>query len=605
MKIKILFFLLLSTAFIHATIVDFTANDHQLLSKSEIFLDKENSEISKIKEKTDFKQVNTSHINLGFVGDKSLWIRLTFYNRNNMSEQKILEVRNPLLESVVLYDKEHILKKGTLYQGDAKNTIHTTFEIILAPKETRTIYIEVKNKTTTLNLDLALKEKIQFLKDEYKEEIKISIFFTIILLLLLYSVILYLYTKEKIYLYYAFYLFALIFQQSTYLGITQMFFPPWFIYYDDLSVVLKVNLMYITAIMFAREFLHTSNYKRIDNIYKVFLVFAIIEIPLFGTKWFYVPEIAIFTALIFIYFNLYAGIYIYKQGYTHARLFVFGWAFQVFGFTLMILDGLGIVSVMYKFPNLVMFLTSVEAIILSTSFIDRYQIFRKQKEQADKILVEELTNRQKIIESEIEKQTKDLNDLVENKQLLLKELQHRIKNNLQLIISLVRIQSDKADAKMKQSYEELENRIRTIAKTHQMFYLKKDIQKIDMFEYIDELCSDLEQLSQKKLEWSIDADSIYMPVKEASYLGLIINEVVTNSIKYVKRESVHIDIDIDKNDGEFTLKIKDNGDGFEYENIQPKGMGIMLIKTLVENQLDGILNMNVDHGMVYTIRFSL
>lgn len=327
--------------------------------------------------------------------------------------------------------------------------------------------------------------------------------------------------------------------------------------------------------------------------------------PIFGTSLFYYPEVGIITALFFVLFNMFGGVYTYLIGYKQARLFVIGRGFLVVGFVLMILDGLGLISVMQELNEIVMVLLSFEAIVLSLAFVDNYMILRSEKNRADKLLLSEYKNRQKIIESEIEKQTYELKELVATKQILLKELQHRTKNKLQLILSLIRLQATTASKETQKGLQELENRINTIAKTHENFYMQNSFERINMQEYLQNLCDDLSQLSSDALSIEVNTDGLSLPTKEASYIGLIINEIVTNSIKYIKLPQIIISVDISKKENYYTLEVKDNGAGFDVKTLPTNGMGIELIKTLAQNQLDGELEIKVQNGLIYTIGFSL
>ena len=89
-----------------------------------------------------------------------------------------------------------------------------------------------------------------------------------------------------------------------------------------------------------------------------------------------------------------------------------------------------------------------------------------------------------VIEAEIKKQTENLFHALESKKILLKELHHRIKNNLQLILSIVRMQTGSVESSLKNQFVDLANRIIAISKTHEMLYLKENLQAIDMNEYI-------------------------------------------------------------------------------------------------------------------------
>jgi two-component sensor histidine kinase len=586
---------------LNAQNIEITKGSDNILKKSAMFLDIKERNISQIKENVHFSKFQQNDLNFGFMDQSTLWIKLELYNPLDKNLTKILQVRNPLLEYVSLYTGDEKRDAGALQKSTKE--LHHSFLLEFYPHQFKTYYLQIKNSTTSLRLGLFLKDLEVFLQDECEEQRIIFIFFTIIGMLMAYNFLLYLYSKEIAYFYYSLYLLAVMFQQATYLGLTQIYFPYWFVYYDNLSVVLKVNLMYITAIVFARSFLQTQRYKKIDSIYKLLLLLGIVEIPLFGTGWFYVPEIAILTGFVFVLYNMFASSYIWRQGYKQARFFVLGWAFQVVGFSLMIFDGLGIISIMNELPDLVMAFTAIEAILLSLAFVDRYKILEDAKNRSDTLLLQEMKKREEIVQKEIIQATKDLHSSLANEKSLLKELHHRTKNNLQLILSLIRLQSNNLAENEKSAFIQLESRITAIAKAQELLYIHRDLQEIDMQEYISELCSSLEQMSEKDVTCEITIDSVHMPIKEASPIGLIVNELVTNSIKHINLQEIKIEIFFIKNGHEFKLVYRDNSPGFDLDKRSKKSLGMQLIKTLVEDQLEGNMDIQSDGRVEYTIRF--
>ena len=605
MKCFTLVFVLFFSFILEAKPIDITRDNQTFTKYVEVYIDKENLSLEEVQQKVKFYFNDYEHINLGFVKDTTLWLKFEFDNSSSQKIESVLEVDNPLLESIILYDGNSSYKKGVLYLEESRKTINPTFAIRLDAWETKTYYLAVKNSTTALRLGLHIKSQLDFLEDEYRSEKLIFIFFTIVLMLFFYNASLFFYTKERLYFYYCLYIMTILFQQATYLGITQMYMPPWFIYYDNLNVLFKVNIMYITAALFAKSFLQTSNYPRLNNIYNIFIGISLIEIPLFGTPSFYYPEVGIITALIFIFFNMYAGFFIYKDGYKQARLFVIGWSFLVLGFIVMILDGLGLIAVMHNLTDLIMFLIALEAMVLSLAFIDRYIILRDEKKSADALLMQEYKSRQSIIETRITEQTKELTHALDTKQVLLKELHHRTKNNLQLILSLVRMQSDSSQTVVQSKFKDLENRISAIAKTHQILYLNDDLGSINMNEYIQELSDDLLSLTPKRVTVDIAIEDIFMHIKEASYIGLILNELITNAIKYVNIDDIFIEISIKSDNGEYRIDVKDNALSMPEDILINHGLGITLVKTLVESQLDGKLELKYEEGLHYMIEFVL
>jgi len=605
--IKLFFLLLLPLFPLDANLIDMNSSDQNILDKVQIYIANSSLSLEDIQTKNHFHENNSRDINLGFIRNKAVWIRFSLQNNSNLPLSKILEVHNPLLEEVILYnEKGKTIKRGMLHVSKFQTTIEPSFLLTVEANSTNRYYLKVLNTTTSLRFLLFLKNPNFFLHEDHLQQTRIMLSIGIIIALFLYNMLLYIYSKEISYFYYSLYLATLVLQQLTYLGITPLFFPNLFVYLDNLSVVLKVNGMYIVAALFAKEFLNTKKYQNINRVYNIIIVLALIEIPLFGTPWFYYPEVGIITGLIFVLFNIFAAVYIYKKGYKQARFFIAGWSVLVVGFVLMIADGLGLISIMYKMPNFILYATVLEALLLSLAFTDRYALLREEKEKSDRLLVESLESRQVVIEAEIKKQTENLFHALESKKILLKELHHRTKNNLQLILSIVRMQTESVEPSLKNQFVDLANRIIAISKTHEMLYFKENLQAIDMNEYIYELCDKVEHsFYSNDIFFQINAQNIYLPITEASYVGLIINEIVINSMKHAKVQKLLINISIKREQKEYLLMVSDNGKGYTHDVDAKKTLGMTLITTLVQNQLEGDLKMQTQEGVSYMIRFPI
>ena len=201
-----------------------------------------------------------------------------------------------------------------------------------------------------------------------------------------------------------------------------------------------------------------------------------------------------------------------------------------------------------------------------------------------------------------------LKHALQTKELLLKEEHHRIKNNLQIILSMVRLQSDEiADKSVIDKFINLENRINAIAKTYTMLLFDDNLDEIDMQEYIESLLSDIQDSMcyiedcNIYIETEIDTS---LALDKSIYVGIIINELATNSYKYAFHDMKgSIFISLHENAGIYTLIIKDNGKGFHYDK-KTKSLGIKLIHTLVSQQLHGEITMMTEGATHYIIRFS-
>lgn len=193
----------------------------------------------------------------------------------------------------------------------------------------------------------------------------------------------------------------------------------------------------------------------------------------------------IMTGALFIIFNLFAAIHTFRNGHKEARLFIVGFGIVFVSYMMIIADALGFTSIMQYFQNILMWGTAVEAFVLSLAFADRYQILKDAKEQSDVRLLHESLKREELVGKEVEKKTDELNKALRNRETLLKEVHHRVKNNLQVILSMIRIQTNSADdEKTKETFMELQNRINTIAKTYMMLVEGEDLEHVDMDEYL-------------------------------------------------------------------------------------------------------------------------
>jgi two-component sensor histidine kinase len=190
-----------------------------------------------------------------------------------------------------------------------------------------------------------------------------------------------------------------------------------------------------------------------------------------------------------------------------------------------------------------------------------------------------------------------MNEPDENKskeKFLLKEIHHRVKNNLNIIIGLLELQSQNIeDLYIKEMFRESINRIRSMAIIHEYLYRSDNQSQIDLSVYIESLADNLLSVyadNKRELFFNYTLDNLMVDFDMAIPVGLIVNEVVTNSIKhaFLDKENGRIDISLEKKDHAINLILKDDGIGipvnFDIEN--NKTLGLQLVKLLV-NQLNG------------------
>jgi two-component system, sensor histidine kinase PdtaS len=204
---------------------------------------------------------------------------------------------------------------------------------------------------------------------------------------------------------------------------------------------------------------------------------------------------------------------------------------------------------------------------------------------------------EKIAENRLRDKNKILNEnnaviqkSIEEKTLLVKEIHHRVKNNLQIIISLLRLQmTDVKTQEAKDHFSEAINRVMVMSSIHQKLYRQEDITEFKLDNYINELANELKVFFKEDFPIEIEIKSEFqnLDLKTIVPLGLILNELFSNSFKYAfeKMASGKIILEIKDGDEQFVLEYSDNG-AWKKSSDEVAGFGLELIDMLTE-QLNG------------------
>lgn len=205
---------------------------------------------------------------------------------------------------------------------------------------------------------------------------------------------------------------------------------------------------------------------------------------------------------------------------------------------------------------------------------------------------------------------KKLQQSLEEKEMLIKEIHHRVKNNLMVISSLLNLQSQYIkDKEALDIFRESQNRAKSMALIHERLYRSTDLKKIDFGDYIKTLANDLfhTYIQDKSLvKLNMNVENVMVDINTTVPLGLIVNELVTNSMKHAFPDGRvgEINIDFHKKGKEFFLTVNDNGVGLP-EEIDFKNtdtLGLQLVNNLVE-QIDGTIALDTKHGTEFKIIF--
>jgi PAS domain S-box-containing protein len=195
------------------------------------------------------------------------------------------------------------------------------------------------------------------------------------------------------------------------------------------------------------------------------------------------------------------------------------------------------------------------------------------------------------------------------KDKLFKEVQHRIKNNLQIIASLMNLQSYYiSNEDTLELFNESKNRVRAIGLIHEKLYETKSLSELSADKYFENLVEYLRgtyQVRPEKIEFNYNLEPIVLKSDVIINLGLIANELISNSIKYAFPEGIGIiSLSLKKEDGKTIFVIRDNGIGLpEGINLEsPSTLGIQLIVSLAD-QIGGTMQFMKDNGTAFLIKF--
>jgi PAS domain S-box-containing protein len=261
------------------------------------------------------------------------------------------------------------------------------------------------------------------------------------------------------------------------------------------------------------------------------------------------------------------------------------------------------------------------------SFITDITERKRAKEELERkndnlnALNEELTATEEELHQNLEELTlreEDLSKALAEKEVLLSEIHHRVKNNLTAFISLLSLDGSTEDTPAgKLLKQDLQNRARSMALIHETLYRTHMYDEVDMGMYLTTL---LDQIGNsfrttRSVKTVVDASGVMLDIPRATPAGLIVNELVTNSFKYAFPESFDVQvvreapptvtIALTKTDGEYVLTVKDNGVGLQkgFDITKTQTLGLKLVNFLAKHQLRARVEVNAENGTEFTIRF--
>jgi len=607
-NLLILFFFFFAIS-VHALEINENTKFYNLLPHAKIFIDKSKSlklqDILKIK--NEFKKNDKKLLAYGYSPDFSVWIQFTLKNTTNKPLDKIIEYDNPLTTSIEFFSPSdaYVKKEGIYHIPKDKRTVNPIFKISLHPQESKTFYMRVSSHITTLIVKLNLYSHDSFYEKELKHQFILGLFFASILILGIYNLFIYFFTKDISYLYYVLYLVGVILHQMMYVGIANIYIlnQECSIYLIEYAALLVAFPIFFLA-LFTKAFLDLKQYK----LYNKILIIYLLVFPFLTAISIFTEEFSkyrnIFTLLLLIYLvviTVYATLKKNRQAY----FILFGWFIILVAGTFMYISSLGIFDMHQYFPYIVEISFVSEAVVFSIALADRIKQLQIDKNDANNKLISQQKNEKERLEVKVTEKTIDLKHALDEKEMLLKELNHRVKNNMQTIVSLIRLQLDELDEyKDKEILTTTYNRINAMSHLHELLYYQTNISKVNAKDYFRLLTDEIQESYGQyiKLHLEITSD---LELEQAIYCGLILNELTTNSFKHAfSLHSGNVYIKFSQTKTHYLLSVCDDGIGYD-KSIASNSLGLVLVDNLVKSKLKGSINMFSNNGVEVIIKWEI
>jgi two-component sensor histidine kinase len=454
-----------------------------------------------------------------------------------------------------------------------ENILHPTFKIDLKAHEEKNFYLKTDSRSSANYFKLYLKDDIVFFKDEYLYQLIEALFFGAMLALIIYNIFIYIFTREKAYLFYVLLISFVVLNHASYSLMINLLLGKEYAYWDSFQNIYYITMATIMGLLFIREFLDLHKNKFFNGITNI-LILILTSIMIINSKENYLINIASLFVTISVLYILYLSIYSYIKKTPEAEYILVGWIINIIGIIAISLNQEGISNPIDVFPYFYEVTAFLEAVLFSIALVAKLN------------------------------KTKELESSLKTNKFLLKELHHRVKNNMQFIILLYRLKLGRLiTPQIEDKLYETENSIQAMAQIHEVLYAQK-LEEINTKKHFEELIS---KIKNSYIDFNIDIKlevKVNLELQQSVYLGIIVNELITNCFKYAfKKNSGEIYISLIEENNKTILKIHDNGIGFDYYWQNINSFGLMFVEAMVKDELNGEIKFVNNNGTKIDIVF--
>jgi two-component sensor histidine kinase len=563
-------------------------------------------------QKVNFSKKTSNFFTFGYT-DGDTWFKLNIQN-NSQEKQFIFRLLEPYFQRINFYVKEKGQWKKqeaglTLYKENKdKRNLNPNFSFSITPNHSKTIYIQLApkaGKSTVCFGRFIINTQTDFnylnLFNEYNFYL---FFFGSMFIIIIFNLFLYSKFRESIYFYYTFYLVFL----SIYIGIYSGLLIHLGLAFWHKEFSLSIPLFIIFFILFSNKLLKLDYYLPIiHKILQYSVYFLMLSLPYLlydydnwmATIGFSTPLLSLLVAA--------SAIYVVYKGHKEARLYLIGILFYIVALVLLSLMVKGLIAhTNFSHFGFTIF-SYLEVLLFSLILIQRFYNTKTEKISLQHKLINIQKDNEKKLEAKVIARTNEVNKLLKEKESLLKEVYHRVKNNFHMITSILWLKyNNSQENDEKASLLELMNRIKSMSLIHQYLLDLDNFSEIKSDQYISRIIDEIKKsYSENNIEVQQTLDSFPLTPNQALALGVIINELLTNSVKYYHlKSSCKIIISCKQEAKNIRVSVKDNGMGFDIRT-QTNGLGLKLIEQFSQQLHASKGEFSFDAGMKYELVFKL
>jgi len=574
MPVKILILIVVCALSLQAVTVDENAKAQTLFEHSGVYIDPSaEMTLEQVKWQV-FRPLGSDYLRLGYT-HAAAWVRFTLVNETDRPVERDLELDNCMLDTVTLYrpggseETTGVLHKETI-DG---SRLHPYFRLRLPPHTSRTYYLRSQTDSCANYFRLTLLTPDDAWFKEMQYQLAMALFFGALLALIVYNLFIWVFTKERVYLYYVLYLLSWMETHISFSCMGQHIYKgiPWFMKIDAFLGLYYNVINIVLAFVFFKAFFRTpEHYPRINRFFNLMILYFL-ALSCISLIWSYRIDILDLSLLVSALILGIALLYLLFKEFDQTKYLFVGWILALVGFIALALDQLGIPNPIDQWRYFFEFSIVIEALLFSVALSARL-------------------NKNRTLEQALSTQ-----------KVLLRELHHRVKNNMQSIVSMYRLKlSGATEENLRSKMDEVERTVQAMGRIHEMLYSQKEIDDVDARSYLGILVEQLQRSAPPDVRIGLDT-AVHLQTDQAIHCAVIVNELVTNALKHAfGPEGGRVDIRLHANAGGYALAVCDDGKGIAEG--APKGFGLELVRGFAA-ELGGTVSINGERGSCIRIRF--